>query len=277
MVRKITFANFKGGTGKTSNSCLISYELSKLGKKVLLVDLDPQANATSLLLMTAQNIKGEVITFDSTLMNAIAKGDLRPIVTEVKENLYLLPSFADFTSYGLYLEKKFPDSQRERVMYFQGLLSAIEDEYDYIIVDTPPTLSIYTDSAVAASDQIVIVMQTQRRSLTGAESFLVYLQEMLDTYDMDFSVLGVLAVLMKNDSLIDNAILIRAKELFGEENMFENVVANSERIKRYDDTGITDNDYKSDSSINDAHDRRVHAFYTSVAKELMERVGDSNG
>lgn len=276
MVKKIAFANFKGGVGKTSNSCMVAYELSKMGKRVLLVDLDPQANATSLLLMTAQNIKEHVIAFDTTLMAAISQGDLRPIVTEIKENLDLLPSFADFTSYGLYLEKKYPNSQKDRVYHFSNLLKELEGDYDYIIMDTPPTLSIYTDSAVACSDEVVIVMQTQKRSLVGAEGFVGYLQEMVDTYGMDLSILGILPVLMKNDSPLDNATLRRAVATFGEENLFQNVVSHSERVKRYDETGITDNDFKNDNRITDPHDKRTHEFYTEVAKEFLERM-NANG
>ena len=276
MVKTITFANFKGGTGKTSNSCLTAYSLSKLGKKVLLVDMDPQANATSLMLMTAQNIKDEIITFETTLMSAIAAGDLTPIVTEIKDNLYLLPSFADFTSYGLYLEKKFPDSQINRIMYFKSLLDKITADFDYVIIDTPPTLSIYTDSAVACSDEVVIVMQTQRRSMTGAESFLIYLQEMIDTYGMEFGLLGVLPVLLKKNSKIEFSILERATIFFGEGNMFHTLIPNLERIKRYDDMGITDNDYKRGPGINDPHDSNVHELFTNLAKEFMERLEDNN-
>ena len=111
-------------------------------------------------------------------MTAISEEDLSSIVTPILDNLYLLPSFADFTSYPLYLEKKFPNSQKDRVFYFKNLLSKIENQYDYIIFDVPPTLSSYTDTAMVSSDYIVIVLQTQERSFVGAEAFIQYTQEM---------------------------------------------------------------------------------------------------
>lgn len=271
MIKKITFGNFKGGTGKTTNSTLISYHLAKQGFKTLLVDLDPQANATSLLLKTAQNETNEVITFSKTLMTAISEEDLSSIVTPILDNLYLLPSFADFTSYPLYLEKKFPNSQKDRVFYFKNLLSKIEDQYDYIIFDVPPTLSSYTDTAMVSSDYIVIVLQTQERSFVGAEAFIQYTQEMYNTYkeEVDFDILGILPVLLKNTSKVDQTILEQAKREFGEENIFTNVVKNMERVKRYDMIGITNPD--SDAR-HDMHDKKVHALYSQITNELLERL-----
>ena len=243
MTKKITFGNFKGGTGKTTNSTLISYHLAKQGFKTLLVDLDPQANATSLLLKTAQNETNEVITFSKTLMTAISEEDLSSIVTPILDNLYLLPSFADFTSYPLYLEKKFPNSQKDS----------------------------YTDTAVVSSDYIVIVLQTQERSFVGAEAFIQYTQEMYNTYkeEVDFDILGILPVLLKNTSKVDQTILEQAKREFGEENIFTNVVKNMERVKRYDMIGITN----PDSDVrHDMHDKKVHALYSQITNELLERL-----
>ncbi|EDE2194078.1 AAA family ATPase, partial [Listeria monocytogenes] len=102
----ITFGNFKGGTGKTTNSAMIGNELARQGKKTLLIDLDPQANATSLYLLTKQRLEDNIVTFDKTLMTAISEGSIEEIVLNIKTNLFLLPSFADFTSYPLFLEKK---------------------------------------------------------------------------------------------------------------------------------------------------------------------------
>lgn len=268
MVRKVVFGNFKGGTGKTTNSCMIAYHLAEKGYKTLLVDLDPQANATSLFLLTAQNQRKEVISFDETLMTAISREDLSPIVTNIRENLYLLPSFSDFTSYPLFLEKKFPDSIKNRNLYFSQLLKPMEDEYDYILFDLPPTLSIYTDSAILASDAIVIVLQTQERSLVGAEAFIEYIQGIYDEYQTNFDILGILPVLLKNQSIVDESVLNNARKTFGEENLFKTIIRNMERLKRYDITGIIDPDTDEKS---DMHDKRVHELYNDVTEEFLYR------
>ena len=269
MAKVITYGNFKGGTGRTTNSAMMAYMLSKLGYKTLLADLDPQANATSLYLHTKQRITNNIVTFDKTLMSAIADEDLSDIIIEIKDNLYLLPSFADFTSFPLFLEKKFPNSQLKRVTFLKGLIEKIKDDYDFILIDVPPTLSTYTDSALLASDYTIIVLQTQERSLVGAEAYVGYLQELVDNYDANFDILGVLPVLLKNNSKVDEATLDTAKEKFGEENLFKNLVKNMERLKRYDIVGIVDSDLDNKYDI---HDKRVMALYKKVTEEMLSRL-----
>lgn len=269
MAYKITYSNFKGGTGKTTNSTMMGYHLAAKGFKTLLIDLDPQANATALYSLTRQSQTGEVMTFNKTLMSAIAEDDVKSIITPIKENLFLLPSFADLTSYPLFLEKKFPNNLKKRSTYFSEIVKQFEENFDYILFDVPPTLSTFTDSAVLASDYIVIVLQTQERSFVGAEAFIKYLQELMETYDTDFDILGILPVLQKNNAIVDQSVLKNATESFGKENMFKTVIKNMERLKRYDMTGIVD---PKISERFDVHDKNVHALYSDVTDELIERI-----
>ncbi|HWL23360.1 MAG TPA: AAA family ATPase [Ureibacillus sp.] len=259
----VTFGNFKGGTGKTTNSTMIAYALSNMGYKVLLCDQDPQANATSLYLKTKSLESDEIVSFNKTLMTAIQEEDLGQIVTEVKENLYLLPSFSDFALYPRFLEKKFPNDSTARVQYFSSLIKPLKQDYDFIFIDVPPTISIITDAALYASDFVVVVLQTQERSLQGAEVFTGYLQSLIDDYGANLDIIGILPVLMKNGAAVDLATLENAKEIFGPENLFEHVVNNMERLKRFDITGITNDDM---------HDRKVHNSYESIAGEFIARL-----
>ncbi|WP_185398371.1 ParA family protein [Listeria immobilis] len=274
MAKVITFGNFKGGTGKTTNSAMIGHELARQGHKVLLIDLDPQANATALYLLTKQRIEDQVVTFDKTLMSAIADENLEDIVLKIKENLYLLPSFADFTSYPLFLEKKFPNNQFDRVAYFSKLIDPLKNQFDFILIDVPPTLSSYTDSALYSSDYTIIVLQTHERSLVGAEAYVKYLQELIDNYHADFDILGVLPVLLKNNAAVDISTLENAKESFGEQNLFKTVVKNMERLKRYDLIGIVDSEIDTSA---DMHDKRVLNLYKNVTDELLERLRAKGG
>lgn len=269
MTYKITYSNFKGGTGKTTNSTMMGYHLAKKGYKTLLIDLDPQANATALYSLTKQNQTGEVMTFNKTLMSAIADEDVRSIITPIRKNLYLLPSFADLTSYPLFLEKKFPNDISKRSTYFSEIVEQFETDFDYILFDVPPTLSTFTDSAVLSSDYIVIVLQTQERSFIGAEAFIKYLQELMNTYETEFDILGILPVLQKNNAIVDKSVLKNATESFGEENMFKTIIKNMERLKRYDMIGIIDPEI---SNKFDVHDKNVHELYSIVTDELIERI-----
>ena len=259
----VTFGNFKGGTGKTTNSTMIAHALSMKGYKVLLCDQDPQANATSLYLKTKTLVTDQIAGFNKTLMAAIQEENLAQIVTEIKENLYLLPSFSDFALYPRFLEKKFPDDPIARVQYFSSLIQPLKKDYDYIFIDVPPTISIITDAALYASDFVVVVLQTQERSLQGAEVFTSYLQSLIDDYGADLDIVGILPVLLKNGAAVDLTTLNSAREIFGEENLFEHIVTNMERLKRFDITGIT---------TEDMHDRKVHATYDQIADEFIARV-----
>ena len=259
----VTFGNFKGGTGKTTNSTMIAYALASLGYKVLLCDQDPQANATSLFLKTKSLLTDEIVAFNKTLMAAIQEEDLNQIVTEVKENLYLLPSFSDFALYPRFLEKKFPNDISSRVKYFSTLIEPLKKDYDFIFIDVPPTISVITDAALYATDFVVVVLQTQERSLQGAEVFTGYLQSLIDDYGADLDIIGILPVLLKNGAAVDLATLDSAREIFGPENLFENLVLNMERLKRFDITGITNDDM---------HDRKVHKSYKAIAQEFIKRI-----
>ena len=261
--RTITFGNFKGGTGKTSNCTLSGLEFAKKGYKTLLVDLDPQANATNLYLKTKENLDGDLVTFKETLMAAIKEKNLQKIIITIKENLDLLPSAADFSLYPRYMEQV-KTNYVDRVHYFDSLLSNLKEKYDIILIDIPPTISLLTDSALYTSDYCVIVLQTQERSLQGAEAFIKYIQEqVIDQFGAPtLEVLGILPVLLKNGAPVDNSTLQTAHEIFGTENIFDITIRNMERIKRYDLTGVT---------FKDRFDKKVQEVYQEVTKEMIQR------
>lgn len=259
----ITFGNFKGGTGKTTNSTMVGNALAGDNKKTLLIDLDPQANATNLYLKTKSNIENEITSFTHTLMAAIQNEDLQSALINIKPNLDILPSAPDFSLYPRYMENI--SDYTERVHYLNKLIQPLKTKYDYIIIDIPPTISLITDSALYMSDYCIIVLQTHERSLQGAEAFVNYIQnEVINTYKAPtLEILGILPVLLKNGAPVDIATLENAKEVFGESNIFNTTIKNMERLKRYDLTGITNEDM---------HDKKVHDVYQLVANEIIDRI-----
>ena len=261
--RIITFGNFKGGTGKTSNATMIGYQLAQQGHKTLLLDLDPQGNATNLYLKTKEVESGKVAIFEKTLMAAIRDEDLLSTIVPIKDNLDLIPSAADFALYPRFMEKI--SNYADRVYYLAGLVKPLRDKYEYIIVDIPPTISLITDSALVMSDYCVIVLQTHERSLQGAESFVNYMRdEIIGLYQAPtLDVVGILPVLLKNGAPVDISTLKAAQNIFGEKNIFKNTIRTMERLKRYDITGIT---------LEDMHDKRVNEKYKEVTDELISRM-----
>lgn len=269
----ITVGNYKGGVGKTKNAVMVGYELAKKGKKVLIVDLDPQGNATIVLTRTKQNIRKEPFVVGKTLMSAITEENLNNAKIEIMDNLYLLPSYIDFSNYEPYLNQKFGmidasnsnynKLQIAKMNYFNTLLEPLKHEFDYIIIDVPPTKSLITDSAVSASDFILLVLQTQELSLNGAILYVNDLKDLILNYNVNVEICGVLPVLLENNSTVDRLVLELAKEKFGEENIFENIVPHMRRLKRFDNTGITDADH---------HDKAVHELYAKISEEMVTRI-----
>ncbi|HIS17429.1 MAG TPA: AAA family ATPase [Candidatus Coprovivens excrementavium] len=288
MATTLLFGNMKGGVGKTTNSVMVAYQLAKKGYKTLVCDLDPQANATQLLRRTyGLQHDGEDLKIDKTMMVALSEKDISSAIVTVMDNLDLLPSSEDFKSYPDFLEITFmPDKEKiaedpsslqsematvkeQRISYFAKQLEQVKDEYDVVVIDVPPTLSVFTDSAIYATDEVVIVLQTQQRSLDGAETFFEYLQQMYNSYnDVDFDILGVLPVLLKTRSGLDDQILEDAKEDFGEDSLFDQIIHHMERLKRYDRTGIADHDLTKA----DIHDRRINHIYSELTKEIIDRL-----
>lgn len=262
----ITVGNYKGGAGKTSNSILIAYQLSKLGVKTLVIDLDPQTNATKALLLTkSANDPDNINTVDKTIMYGVSNQSFRDLPVKIISNLYLLPSFTDFQDFPKYVYQHTNRSYDEALI-LKPLIDPLKDTFDIILLDVPPMSKEVTENAVVSSDYTLISFQTQERSLTGAENYISDLLKYKDTYSLDIDILGILPVLQNKNGSVDTAMLEAAKDAFGDDLVFKTVIPHMERIKRFDITGITDRD---------RFDKKVMEKYKFVASEFAQRVYES--
>ena len=259
----ITVGNYKGGAGKTSNSTLIGYTLAKQGIKVLVVDLDPQTNATKALLLTKSALeKDNIMTINKTIMSGVANGSLVDLPVNIMPNYDLLPSYPDFGDFPKYVYKH-ANNETEEVSILKPLLDELRPNYDLIILDIPPMSREVTANATVASDYTLISFQTQERSLTGAENYINDLLIYKDKFNLNIDVVGILPVLQNKKGTVDNAMLNMAKESFGDDLVFKSVIPHMERIKRFDITGITDKD---------RFDRKVMQTYEIATNEFIEKI-----
>lgn len=259
----ITIGNYKGGAGKTTNAVMIGYVLSTLGIKTLVVDMDPQSNATkSLMLTRSANNEGTVPAINKTLMAGIEQASFVDLPVEIIPNLSLIPSFIDFEDFPKYIYQNITDEYKQDFLV-KGLLDEIKSDYDIIIIDVPPMSKEVTKNAIIASDYVLISLQTQERSLTGAESYVKELISLMKKYDLNLDLLGILQVLHKNNGKVDQYIMDKAIESFDGDNIFNTVVPQMERLKRFDVNGITNNDL---------HDKKVIVKYTEVVQEFIDRL-----
>jgi chromosome partitioning protein len=266
MTQIITFGNFKGGVGKTTNAVQVAYELSKRNYKTLLMDLDPQANATNILLKSKENFDGEIAHFKSSLMVAVENKALEDSIVNVKENLDLMGSAPDFALFPRFMEKMFRDSYTDRVQYLSTLIKPMAEKYDFVIIDIPPTISLITDAALYASDWCLVVMQTQQQSFDGAAAFINYIQDdIVNTYKAPtLDVIGILAVLIQAGAPVDETTMKNAVDYFGQENILPTAIHSMQRLKRYGITGIT---------TKQKFDKKVFEVYKQVTDEILERIG----
>ncbi|WP_034994710.1 ParA family protein [Liquorilactobacillus vini] len=261
----ISCSNEKGGTGKTSTTALLGWELANLGYKVLLVDCDPQANLTDLMIKTKSQENTEITIDPSLFALLINNRNLKDGIINIKDNLSLLPAASDMNMFSRWVDKQ-DLAEKDKVTYLKKALEPIKSDYDFIFLDVSPTMSLTNDNVFMACDWLIIMLQTQQRALLGAKNFLEYLQtNLIDNFDAKVDVLGVLPVLTKGQSRIDNSVLKAAEDEFGQDNLFENVITAMERVKRYDLTGITENN-------KNVWDKATHSVYTAVAKEMINKL-----
>lgn len=254
----LLFYNFKGGVGKTTISVLAADHFSKAGKKVLLIDLDAQASAT----LFFKNSYGNIVPKRS-LYTSLQKESLRPSIYHLDSNLDLIPGDWDMSLWNQSLEKL---PQRERNLVLQKYLTPLEDDYDFIILDVPPTLSTLVNNAVLASDYIVLVLQTQSSSYEGVLRTAKYLSQLRSDYEANFKLLGIVLYLVSKQANSDTSIAKEARETFGDA-IFANSIYHRERVKRWANEGLT-------HKPNDVHDKRTHEMYSLFLKEVLYRIGD---
>ncbi|ALN78157.1 ParA family protein [Staphylococcus agnetis] len=257
MTKVITINNFKGGVSKTSTTIGMAYILSNVMKfKTLVIDIDPQADATETLLLSfGGQIKNSLYkTFEEQL-------DVNDCIVNLNETLDILPS--DFNMIGFpQLLEELGYNRFDGASCLDSLIDSIKENYDFILIDTPPTISDYSSNAIYACDYSLIVMQTHKRSFRAVEKFIQYLALFKDNYQLDFEIAGILPVMFKKDGKIDRTIIDEAKEKYGDY-LFSKYIFQRDRVKLWDETGITNDDY---------HDKNALSMYYDITVNLLEEI-----
>ena len=182
MAKVISFVNQKGGVGKTTSAINLAAYLAALGKYILLVDLDPQANATS-------GLGFEPESLEQSLYHSLI-GQVYPSALIKKTNLFgyeLIPASGDLAGAAVELV---PMAEREFKLF--NLLSDVRKNYDYVIIDSPPSLGLLTINGLVAADEIIIPVQTEYYALEGLGQLLKTVNLIQENLGRDLKIKGAL-------------------------------------------------------------------------------------
>ena len=260
MAIKLTLGNSKGGVGKTIISNLLSFSLIDQGKRVLLVDLDPQANTTMI-----NRLKYDFSEEVPTIIDGINQKDLSSVLIELQEGLYLLPGDARTVEMERLVPAKNP------VLFLSKFIEKIEGQFDFIFYDVPPTAySTYLNNALGASDYFVILTEATKQSFSGISQFYSAAMAIQNHFNSKLDCLGIIINRREKDianfKLLDETFEISADEMF-----FETMIPARTRIGKYSEHGL----YNFSKSIYglDKWDEEVKKCINVLLDEMLSRIG----
>lgn len=248
----IAVTNQKGGVGKTTTAINIAFYLAKAGKKTLLVDLDPQGNATSGLGVDKGKIEKSVIDL------LIGELSLQDIVLKTKhKNFSLVPT----TSHLANTEVELANMSNKFVRLKKGL--AVENDFDYIIIDSPPSLSLLTVNALIAAQHVVLPVQAEFYAMEGLGQLLETMKLVRKGMNPTLELLGVLVTMLDSRTSLSKQVHDEIKRHFPGK-VFETTIPRNIRLAEAPSHGLPIGAYERWS--------KGARAYKSATKELIQRI-----
>ena len=255
MGRTIVIANQKGGVGKTTTAINLSASLAESGKKVLLIDMDPQANAT-------QGIGINRSDLSQTTYDVIVDGV--PIENIIKtsnvENLYVAPASIDLAGVEIQLSQV----KNGREQRLKNSLKNVVSDYDYIIIDCPPALGILNTNALTAADSVLIPVQCEYYALEGLTQLLNTILLTQSVFNENLTIEGVLLTMLDSRTNLGTEVSQEVRKYF-KEKVYDTVIPRNVKLSEAPSEGLCIFDYDSTSVGAKA--------YARFAKEVVSRNG----
>lgn len=252
MGKTIAIANQKGGVGKTTTSINLATSLAALDRKVLMIDADPQANATSGVGLDHKN--AEITTYECLIGE---KKACEGIVESCVRNMFVLPSRIDLVGAELEL-LNMPD--RERMLEKQ--LAEIKDDYDYILIDCSPSLGLITVNSLTAADSVIIPVQAEYFALEGISKLLNTIKIIKSKLNPTLEIEGFLLTMYDSRLRLANQIYEELKRHFSDM-VFKTLIQRNIKLSEAPSHGLPVLLYDPDS--------RGCLNYMQLAKEIIDK------
>ena len=257
MAKTIAIANQKGGVGKTTPAVNLAAAMAILEKKILLVDADPQANATSGLGIDVKRQK--LGTYQ--LLEHTATADQTIIATSTP-NLDLIPSHIDLVATEIELVDK-----KNREYMLKKALESIDDQYDYIIIDCAPSLGLITLNALSAADSLIIPIQCEYFALEGLGKLLNTIKSVQKIHNKNLDIEGLLLTMFDSRLRLSNQVVEEVQKHFGKM-VFKTIIQRNIRLSEAPSFGESIIDYDATS--------KGAKNYLSPAIEIIKKTKKNN-
>lgn len=254
-MKTISIFNQKGGVGKTTSVVNLVVSLSKLNKKVLVIDFDPQANTTTGLGFDKNELEKSIykMFYD--------EGDnYKDYILKSEEGPYLIASENSLS--GLEVELVSLD-QEERLKMLSQIIEEIKKDFDIILIDCPPSLGLLSLNALVASDSIIIPIQTEYYALEGVSELLKTYQTIKESIKEDLEIEGVLLCMFDKDTDLSYEVVEEVKSFF-KEKVFSTMIPRNIKLAEAPSFGKSVITYDEKS--------KGARAYLSLAKELVENI-----
>jgi chromosome partitioning protein len=219
MAKTIAICNQKGGVGKTTTAINLSVYLAISGNKVLLIDIDPQGNATSGLGINKHNIKQSIY---DVLIDEIEPAGIT-LKTAI-DNLFLIPSTLSLTGAEVELVGIMGREYR-----LKKAVSPILSDYDFIIIDCPPSLGLLTVNALAAADSVLIPIQCEYYALEGLSQLVNTINLVKENINSSLGIEGVLLTMADYRTNLTNEVINEVRKYFSERQLYP-VISGSQKL-----------------------------------------------